>query len=135
MWFLHQLNLNQIQTSVVAKAFSSYAKFDSQHAISMALCVGGVQVCVCACVGVHVNEKSRERGLRRQQLAWELQGHGTGIDFINRLSQHLGSGCNRAPLETHNVGQKQTGRTDKAHLHHFILTVKLFERKTQTEHV
>lgn len=50
-----------------------------------------MHVCVCT----HVNEKV-EKGLRRQQLAWELRGHSGRIDFINRLSQHSGSGCSRA---------------------------------------
>lgn len=49
-------------------------------------------------MGVHVRETKKkkrkvEKGLRRQQLAWEPRGHGGGIDFINRASQHSGSGC------------------------------------------
>ena len=73
--------------------------------------------------GVYVNgEGEVEEGLRGQQLAWELRGHSAGIDFINRLSQHSGSGCRRAPLETQNVGQERTGRTDRAHLHRLPLT-------------
>lgn len=84
-------------SSAAAQASSNYIQPDSQHCYVYSfvyLCVS-VRGCTCVCVRTHVNEKV-EKGLRRQQLAWELRGHSGRIDFINRLSQHSGSGCSRA---------------------------------------
>lgn len=54
-----------------------------------------VSECACMCVGVYTWNRKVEKGLRRQPLAWELRGPSRegGVDFINRLSQHSGSGC------------------------------------------
>ena len=40
------------------------------------------------CMKQKTKKKKVEEGLRRQQLPWEPRGHGGGIDFINRASQH-----------------------------------------------
>lgn len=75
-------------------------------------------------MGVHVRETKKkkrkvEKGLRRQQLAWEPRGHGGGIDFINRASQHSGSGCSGgAPTGD----RKETRREDETRLRRFIPT-------------
>lgn len=75
-------------------------------------------------MGVHVRETKKkkrkvEKGLRRQQLAWEPRGHGGGIDFINRASQHSGSGCSGgAPTGD----RKETRREDETRLRRFTPT-------------
>lgn len=102
------------------------------HSIHSHATVSLACVSQCKSARVHVRVsmwmKKVNEGLRRQQSAWEPRGHGAGIDFINRLSQHSGSGCSTAPLETQNVGHGQTGRMNKAHLRHFILTAKWLHR-------
>lgn len=104
------------------------------HAISVALCIF-VQVCMHARVGVHVNEKKKEKkvekGLRRQQLAWELRGHGTGIDFINRLSQHSGSGCTDTECGTEMDGTNE--RSTSASFHFDSKIVHELQKRKRTD--
>lgn len=61
-------------------------------ALFIAVCAS-MHVWAYTCVKQKKTKRKVEKGLRRQQLAWEPRGHGGGIDFINRASQHSGSGC------------------------------------------
>ena len=72
-------------------------------------------------MGVHVHETKKkkrkvEKGLRRQQLAWEPRGHGGGIDFINRASQHSGLAAAAEP-HWRQKGDETRGRNTSASFH------------------
>lgn len=112
-WVLHQLTLNQIRKFCRSRGLQkSHQTWFTATLLSVASCIF-VQVCMHARAGVHVNEKKKrkvEKGLRRQQLAWELRGHGAGIDFINRLSQHSGSGCTDTECGTETDGTNERAK-------------------------
>lgn len=87
-------------------------------ALFIAVCAS-MHVWAYTCVKQKNKKRKVEKGLRRQQLAWEPRGHGGGIDFINRASQHSGSGCSGgAPTGD----RKETRREDETRLRRFTPT-------------